>query len=173
MTSLLLVAGLIAGMEACRIGWHGRWRCDPVLFVLHLVAICGLQWITGARGLAPWALLSLAAAAASYLTLIWRDDLTPRLWQARVTLWLGRPIWFRPSYAAFHSRLNLLLLTDRWHVLSLLSALPIQVAAVLAVCWPLPGWQRWAALAAFALEGIAIKKWLWTWDRLVPQHWRR
>jgi len=21
-------------------------------------------------------------------------------------------------------------------------------------------------------EGIAIKRWLWTWGRLVPQHWK-
>src|SRR3990167_947587 len=138
-------------MEAARIAWHGRWRCDPVLFVLHLVVICDLQVTAGAWVLLPWALLSIVAAAASYLTLLWRDDLTPHLWQARATLALFRRRW--PGW-------------DAWHGLSLLSALPIQVAAVLAICWPLPGWQRWAALAAFALEGIIIKKWLWTLGRL-------
>ena len=175
MTRLLLVAGLIVVMEAARIAWHGRWRCDPVLFVLHLVAICGLLWTEGApRVLLPWALLSLAAAMASYLTLLWRDGLTPRLWQARVTHWLGKPLWWRHrrypwslrGYPWPHPG------PDRWHLLSLMSALPIQVVAVLAVCWPLPCWQQWAALAAFAVEGVTIKHWLWTWGRLRPPHWR-
>ena len=172
MTRLLLVAGLIAFMEACRIGWHGRFRRNQWLVCGHIGAIGLLSASIGW----PWGLIGILASVAgvaSEITLEWRDNPLPRLWQARVTLWLSRPIWFRSSYAAFHSSLNHLLLTDRWHVLSLFSALPIQVAAVLAVCWPLPGWQRWAALAAFAVEGIIIKRWLWTWDRLVPQHWRR
>src|SRR3990167_6819136 len=172
MTRLLLIAGLIAGMEACRIGWHGRWRCHPMLCALQIAAIAGLRM--AGTALEPWALLSCAAALASYLTLLWRDDPTPRLWQARVTLWLGRPMWMRERRHPW-SALRFPWSTpgpDRWHGLSMLSALPIQVAAVLAVCWPLPGWQRWAALAAFAAEGVVIKRWLWTWGRLVPQHWR-
>ena len=158
MTRLLLVAGLIAGMEVARCGWHGRFRRHVGLYSLHAAAILGLWVAVGANMMLPCYVFSIMAAFTSYITLSWRDDdPAPLLWQARVTLALFTRRW--PGW-------------DGWHVLSLLSALPIQAATVLTVCWPLPGWQRWAALAAFAVEGVVIKKGLWTWGRLVPQHWR-
>jgi hypothetical protein len=164
MILVLAVSIVIVGMETGRIAWHGILRRDPGCLAVHLLGIGFLMAYAG-----PWwpvGLLSLAAAVASYVTLKWWDDLSEWWdkhpgtfdlpWRLNIALRLFRRRW--PGW-------------DVWHLTSMLSALPIQVAAVLAVSWALPGWWRWAALGWFGALGIWVKFWLWKRPWLRPSRW--
>jgi hypothetical protein len=158
MILVLAVSIVIVGMETGRIAWHGILRRDPGCLAVHLLGIGFLMAYAG-----PWwpvGLLSLAAAVASYHIL----DHEPRLeWWWRKRWWV---LWKHTFDGSMYG-----IDWDAWHLTSMLSALPIQIAAVLTVSWALPGWWRWAALGWFAGLGIWVKCWLWKRPWLRPSRW--
>lgn len=178
--TLALAAFAIAVLEISRCLWHGLFRRSVPWVATHQLSIwllMGLAWL--ATGFAWWppvvAALSFLAAEASYWLLKWWDG-----WKEGYTF--GGYYFVRseppPGSArrnvaewAFRRRTFLRWHWDAWHVLSAGSSWPIEVATILAVCWPLPGWWRWAALGGFAVEGVLLKL-LWRWPRLRPSHWR-
>jgi len=186
------VAALIALMSFCKLGWHGRWRKSPWLLMGHLLCIVTLQchqgfwtgpwWLAWAGTLGAW------SALASYHILdhkprmewwwrplwvreIWTDDPTPYELHPKWRFIRPERRWLDMEPGCIYQRRY----PDRWHVPSMLSTLPIQVAAAASVVWSLvqggPPWSPYAATIFFTVEGLWLKYWLWQRPSLRPEHW--
>lgn len=172
MTALLAVAAGIALLEASKFAWHGKWRSGEIPACAHVFAIVALYYFVD-YSWAAWVTwyVSTLAFWASYFAIKWLDiyinrsislnmqgvyPRPPMTIRERILTWLFARRW--PGW-------------DAWHVLSALSSWPIELAAVLAVCWPLPGWLRYTALAGYAVEGLLLKRLVWHGPQR-PTHWQ-
>ena len=137
---------LIWALEFSKCGWHGRWRKNSFLLMVHGGAASGLLSL----GLQPydpaWALavpvLAVLPVVLSY-HFLWPDPPTG-------TEWWGRKL---P-----------LVSQDRWHVLSFLSSWPVEMVALWTLaCSPSATLlQSLFWFGAFGLAAASVPLLLWT-----------
>jgi hypothetical protein len=167
---------LIWALEFSKCGWHGRWRKNSFLLMVHGGAASGLLSL----GLQPydpaWALavpvLAVLPVVLSY-HFLWPDPPTGK------EFW-GKPLWiYSKKYNYRVTHFDLIAGTmidkweqkpgpDRWHLLSALSSWPVEMVAL----WNLGSWnssvgsQEWLSelllVGCYALVASSVPFALWT-----------
>jgi hypothetical protein len=152
MVDLLVVSAGVLLLEVSRVKWHGRswwWMlmhggllsASAVLFAGNATPVQVMAYV-----------VTFAAFGGSF-------------YLHRERVWHYDSWWFKPLYHPKGWSASRAQKFDGWHVLSFLSAAPIEVMALWQVA-PLDSWLNCAVWIALALAS----KLLWRW--LKPREWR-